>query len=69
MDPEILINANNKAIQGGAVAAPPMDALGQDASWVRTQTDVDIDPSSPAIGARIAPSLISRKCTKQQANR
>jgi hypothetical protein len=45
MDSKILITAIRKAIEGGAVAAPPIGALGQDASYVRTQTDVGIEPT------------------------
>ena len=33
MDSKILTEAINKAIRGGAVAAPAMDALGQDGSY------------------------------------
>ena len=44
MDAKILIAAVEKAMEGGAVAAPAQDFLGKDASFVRTQTDVGIDP-------------------------
>ena len=43
--PKILIKAINKAIRGGAVAAPAMQELGEDNSYVRTQTDVGIESS------------------------
>ncbi|HEY5236868.1 MAG TPA: hypothetical protein VIJ62_00685 [Rhizomicrobium sp.] len=43
MDAKILIRAVEKAIAGGAVAAPAQDFLGPDASFVRTQTDVGIE--------------------------
>jgi hypothetical protein len=45
MDSDILIRAINKAIRGGAIAAPPEDALGEDVSYVRTQTNVGIEPA------------------------
>lgn len=52
MDREILINAINKAIRGGAVSAPPLDAFGQDVSYVVSQTDVGIE--SPVFEVYIA---------------
>jgi hypothetical protein len=45
MDSDLLIRAIEKAILGGAVSAPPMDVLGDDVSYVRTQTDVGIEPA------------------------
>jgi hypothetical protein len=45
MDSDILIKAINKAIRGGAKAAPPEDSLGEDVSYLRTQTDVGIEPA------------------------
>ncbi len=44
MDTKKLIAALERAISGGAVAAAGQDFLGKDASFVRTQTDVGIDP-------------------------
>src|SRR5262249_22711173 len=43
MDAKILTRAIEKAIAGGAVAAPAQDFVGPDASFVRTQTDVGIE--------------------------
>lgn len=45
MNSNVLVAAINRAISAGAVAAPPMEALGPDTSFVRTQTDVGIDPA------------------------
>src|ERR1700722_2211629 len=45
MDSAILIDAIEKAIRGGAVAAPREDSFGEDVSYVRTQTDVAIEAS------------------------
>ena len=45
MDSGVLIKAINKAISGGATTAPRMDELGADVSYVRTQTDVGIEPA------------------------
>ncbi len=45
MDSDLLIKAINKAIRGGATTAPREDALGEDVSYLRTQTDVGIEPA------------------------
>lgn len=45
MDKNTLTSAVEKAIRSGAVAAPPVEALGSDASWIRTQTDIAIEPA------------------------
>ncbi len=45
MDETLIARAIRKAIEGGAVLAPPMPALGDDTSAVRTQTDIGIEPA------------------------
>jgi hypothetical protein len=46
MDSKVLIAAIDKAIQDGAVAAPPVDLRPSDENYVRTQTEVGITPAA-----------------------
>jgi hypothetical protein len=43
MNSEILVRAIEKAIRAGATAAPRMEVFGEDVSYFRTQTDVEIN--------------------------
>src|ERR1700730_15348852 len=43
MNSDVLVRAIDKAIREGATAAPRMEVFGQDVSYFRTQTDVEID--------------------------
>jgi len=44
MEAAVLTAAINRAIQGGAISAPPVHEDGHDLNFVRAQTDVGIDP-------------------------
>lgn len=44
MDANILINAINRAIDGGAICAPPIPGHGEDENYVRAHADIGINP-------------------------
>jgi hypothetical protein len=43
MNSDVLVRAIDRAIREGATAAPRMEVFGEDVSYFRTQTDVEID--------------------------
>jgi hypothetical protein len=43
MNSDLLVRAVDKAIREGATAAPRLEVFGEDVSYFRTQTDVEID--------------------------